>query len=701
MKTTESKFKETILRSEANLLTHPRPSAMLCPSLLKESGEVHKWTWGELRIITISLVFILLTLTSGELFAQKLTDTIKIQEVKVFGKRKIQEAAAMVSRIDTVALQMMKTQTISELLSSYSPVFLKSYGRGSTATASFRGTASSHTQVYWNGIKLNSPMRGDVDFSLFPVYFIDDISLQHGGSSLQSGSGALGGSILINNKPDWTDRFSVRYVQTIESFSTAKEYLNVGYGNGKFQFKTRLFSDYSKNNFPYYNYGVLPMHESVQKNAGYNKTGLLQEAYYRHNKHSFSAKLWAYQSDRDLPQLMSFEGDVRKETQNDRNIRAVGSWKYISGKSRLEAIAGYNHTELHYFRASTEANFVNFDSNSKEKSYSGNLNFDWNPLENLSLNWALNSADHQVSVFDKVQKIGYDHDRLELSLLNSIHFQAFPKFFVSFISRTELYDSKLVGLIPSLGAEYLTGKNEEISVKMNVSRNYHQPGLNDLYWIPGGNPYLKSENGLAGDLAFSISKRTEKIHYSGQITGFASLIDNWIVWQPSASGASYWEASNLRKVFARGVETAFSIHQKLANELFFDFKANYSHSETSNTDAVASVDKTRGKQLIYTPKDKANLFIQLDYNKYFLKVNAPFTGKRYTTSNNEESDYEKVLNPYWLINTSLGRSFTFRRFSVDAAGTIENLLNTDYMAILWRPMPGRYYSLTLQFSYRK
>lgn len=681
--------------------THPVASAMLCPSLQKERGEVRSRTWGEFRIILAPLIFIFLLLFSGKISAQKLTDTIKIQEVKVYGKRKIQEAAAMGSRIDTVALQMMKTQTISELLSSYSPVFLKSYGRGSTATASFRGTASSHTQVYWNGIKLNSPMRGDVDFSLFPVYFIDDISLQHGGSSLQSGSGALGGSILINNKPDWTDRFSVRYVQTVESFSTAKEYLNVGYGNGKLQFKTRLFSDDSKNNFPYYNYGVLPMHESVQKNAGYNKIGLLQEAYFRHNNHSFSAKIWAYQSKRDLPQLMSFEGDVRKETQNDQNFRAVGSWKYISAKTKLEAVTGYNQTELHYYRASTEANFVNFDSKSKEKSYSGNLNLDWNPLESLSLNWALNSAYHQVSVFDKVQKIGYDHDRLELSLMNSIHFRVLPKFFVSFISRSELYDNKLIGLIPSLGAEYLTGKNEEISVKMNVSRNYHQPGLNDLYWMPGGNANLKSENGLASDLAFSLSKRTEKMNYSAQITGFASLIDNWIVWQPSASGASYWEASNLRKVFARGVETALSFHQKLAKDVSMDFKANYSHAATSNIDAVSSVDKTRGKQLIYIPKDKANLFAQVDYRKYFLKVNAPFTGKRYTTSNNEESDYEKVLNPYWLISTSVGRSFTFSHFTVDAVGTIENLLNTDYMAILWRPMPGRYYSLTLQFSYKK
>lgn len=638
---------------------------------------------------------------SEEMAAQKLSDTIRIQEVQVFGKRKIEEAGSMVSHIDTLSLQMMKTQTISELLSSYSPVFIKSYGRGSTATASFRGTAPSHTQVFWNGIKLNSPMRGDVDFSLFPVYFIDDVSLLHGGSSLQSGSGALGGSVLINNKPDWTDRFSVRYVQTVESFSTAKEYLNLGYGNGKVQFKTRLFSDYSKNNFPYFNYGVLPMHNSVQKNAGYAKLGMLQEAYYRTGGHSFSAKLWAYKSDRDLPQLMSFEGETRKETQKDWNLRAVGSWKYVAGKSKLEWVAGINQTELNYFRSSTEANFVNYDSKSREKSYTSNLNFDWKPRETLSLNWSLSSAYHQVSVFDKAQKIGYDRDRLEFSLMNAFHFQPAPKLFLSFISRSELYNSKLIGFIPSLGAEYLVDRNQDVSLKLNVSRNYHQPGLNDLYWIPGGNPELKPENGYSGDLSLSFARRNEKCIFSGQLTAFASLIDNWIVWQPSASGATYWEASNLRKVFARGAEIQLAVHKRLATALSLDVKGNYSHSATSNTDAVASVDKTRGKQLIYIPKDKANLFAEVDFRQNYLKVNAPFTGKRYTTSNNEESDYENVLNPYWLVSLSVGHRVNFKPFLIDMAGTIENLTNARYMAILWRPMPGRYYSLTVQISYKK
>lgn len=650
-------------------------------------------------IASISFLFISAFMVN----AQKLNDTISLKEVKVIGQKKLEEAGMMVTHVDTLVLQMIKTQTVSELLSSHTPVFIKSYGRGSTATASFRGTAPSHTQVYWNGIKLNSAMRGDVDFSLFPVYFIDELSLQHGGSSLQSGSGALGGSILIENKPDWNNKLNIRLAQTLESFSTYKEYFSIGFGNSKVQLKTRLFSEKSNNDFPYYNYGVLPMHEAIQKNAYYHKSGLLQEIYSRFGDQSLSAQIWAYQSNRDLPQLMSYEGESRVETQKDENIRAIVNWKLVKEKTKLEYLIGLNNSTLNYFRSSNESDFVNFDSKSKEESYNSQFHFNWTPSENLSFNWSADAFYSKVSSFDKApqKKTGFDHDRLSFSLLNSAHLRVSPDWVMSFLFRSEWYDKQIIGFIPAFGTEYWIDEKQNQSFKLNLSRNYHQPGLNDLYWLPGGNPNLKPEDGLSGDLAYTFKKTDGNIGLEGQLTTYASLIDNWIVWQPSASGAYYWEAANLQKVFSRGVEMMLSGRYRIANRVLFNLKGNYSYSATSNMNALPSVDESRGKQLIYIPKHKANIFAETDFRKYYLKVNAPFTGKRYTTSNNVESDYEKVLNPYWLVNMTAGKKFNWRYLTADASLKIENLLDTDYMAILYRPMPGRYYSFTLQLQYRK
>lgn len=635
--------------------------------------------------------------------AQKLNDTISLKEVKVIGQKKLEEAGMMVTHVDTMVLQMVKTQTISELLSSYTPVFIKSYGRGSEATASFRGTAASHTQVYWNGLRVNSPMRGYVDFSLFPVYFMDDLSLQHGGSSLQSGSGALGGSILIENKPDWNRRLDIRAIQTVESFSTYKDYFNIGFGNRKVQLKTRLFSEKSSNDFPYYNYGVLPMHEAVQKNAQYHKSGLLQEVYSRFGNQLLSAQLWAYQSNRDLPQLMSYEGESRKETQKDENLRAILNWKMVKEKSKLEYVMGLNVSTLNYFRSSNESDFVNFDSRSREETYNSQLHYDWTPNENVNFNWSGETNYSTVSTFDKApqKNTGFSHNRLSFSLLNSAHVKLNPDWVMSFLFRSEWYDQKVIGFIPAFGTEYWLDEKQDHSFKLNLSRNYHQPGLNDLYWLPGGNPNLKPEDGLSGDLAYAFKKPDGNIGLEGQLTTYASFIDNWIVWQPSASGAYYWEAANLQKVFARGAEMMLSGQCEVANGVIFNLKGNYSYSATSNMNAMPSVDESRGKQLIYIPKHKANIFAEADFYNLYLKVNAPFTGKRYTTSNNVESDYEKVLNPYWLVNMTAGKKYECKHLTADVSLTVENLLDTDYMAILYRPMPGRYYSFTLQLQFKK
>lgn len=653
------------------------------------------------QIFRILFCFTFLFGLAEQIIAQKLTDTISLREVKIIGNRTLEESGLHITRLDSSEIKLMRTLTISELLTSFSPIFIKSYGRGSTASASFRGTAASHTQLYWNGLKLNSPMRGDVDFSLFPVYFIDDISLLSGGSSIQSGSGALGGSVLINNKTDWTNKLNIRYVQTFESFSTFKENFTVGFGNSRIQLKSRVYSDRSENDFPYFNYGVLPMHSTIQKDAGYSRLGFLQEGYSRFGNHSLSIRLLANKSHRNLPQLMSFEGDIRKETQDDQNINTVASWRYFAAKTRLEWVGGFSRNELSYFRSSTEAGFVNFDSKSKERSFSSQFNFGWKPYETLSFNWTANTTLNRVSIFDKAQQTGYDHDRFEFSFLNAIYFQAFPEVSLSLLSRTDLYDRVLIGFIPSFSIAYNPAFMKTSEVKLNLARNYHQPGLNDLYWMPGGNRDLKPEDGFTGDLTYRYSLNREKTSFSSELSGFASLIDNWIVWQPSANGAYYWEASNVKKVFSRGIEFQISLRKAITNAISFNLRGNYSHTATANLNAIPSVDESRGKQLIYIPKDKANLYAELNCKSWFLKINAPFTGKRYTSSNNVESDYEKVLNPYWLINLTCGKSYSVKPFQVELAAQIENLANTDYMAILWRPMPGRYYSFTMQIQYKK
>ena len=94
---------------------------------------------------------------------------------------------------DSLVLKENIALSMADVLTFNSSIFVKNYGRATLSTVSFRGTSASHTQVTWNGMRINSPMLGMTDFSTIPSYFIDDASLLHGTSSVNMVGGGLGG----------------------------------------------------------------------------------------------------------------------------------------------------------------------------------------------------------------------------------------------------------------------------------------------------------------------------------------------------------------------------------------------------------------------------------------------------------------------------------------------------------------------------
>ena len=133
--------------------------------------------------------------------------TIAIESVDISGRRPMKEIGVQRTELDTLVLRENITASLADALATGSTIFIKSYGRATLATASFRGTAPSHTQVTWNDMKVNSPMLGQVDFSLIPAYFIDDATIYHGASSVGVTGGGLGGAVTLATKApaeqDW------------------------------------------------------------------------------------------------------------------------------------------------------------------------------------------------------------------------------------------------------------------------------------------------------------------------------------------------------------------------------------------------------------------------------------------------------------------------------------------------------------------
>ncbi|RPI44861.1 MAG: Plug domain-containing protein, partial [Bacteroidetes bacterium] len=149
---------------------------------------------GYRRSVIMGAQVFLAGMTAVHVSAQGIRDSLfRIEQVEIRADRIFEKEMAGMheTRMDTAVLQEKVNLSLSDLLSENTHVFIKNHGRGALATASFRGTAPSHTQVTWNGLNINTPMAGMVDFSLVPVYIIDGLVLKHGAASLSQQSGGI------------------------------------------------------------------------------------------------------------------------------------------------------------------------------------------------------------------------------------------------------------------------------------------------------------------------------------------------------------------------------------------------------------------------------------------------------------------------------------------------------------------------------
>ena len=226
-------------------------------------------------------------------------------------------------------------------------------------------------------------------------------------------------------------------------------------------------------------------------------------------------------------------------------------------------------------------------------------------------------------------------------------------------------------------------ENQKLILGLNIGKNQHFPTLNDLYWQPGGNSNLKNENGYFIDCFINSFINKKSYNFELLISPFASIINNWIIWQPSEF--HYWTAQNIKKVFSRGVELNIKILKK----------GKITHKFTANHAFTLSTDRNLSKQLIYVPKNTGFIFYQMIFRKFSYHFSINFTDKRFTNSSNNSF----ILPAFWLLNSSISKSFNIKKIKFNLEFNVNNILNFQYQSILYRPMPGRNYGLKISGNF--
>jgi iron complex outermembrane receptor protein len=648
-------------------------------------------------------------------FSQGIRDSVfHIKQVTVISNQifKKEKAGMKQTRIDSIVLTEKINASLSELLSQNTSVFIKSNGRGALSTASFRGTTPSHTQVTWNGININSPMLGMVDFSLIPVYIIDDVNLKHGAASIADQSGGLGGSVNIGNSADWNNKTSVKCMAGVGSYNTYNSFLQFNIGNKKIQSKSRIYYNYSKNDYTFLNKSIGNINPQTgeitnpldtNKNADYMQFGFLQELYFRtDNKNIFSLKWWGQKADRTIPQATSYEGPDNSNLNNQVDIdnKIVTDYKhYFDNKNKLFVRTGFSQKQLDY----KLENYVPgiglipaiYSQSSIYSSYN-NISFFIKSVKTLTVKLSIDANFHNVNSKDSVSKTGYNENRDEFSGFMSISKEFFEKININIMLRQDFVDNNFTPFIPYVGVDYKPFAKYNFIIKGNIARNYHQPTLNDLYWQPGGNPDLLPEDGFGYETGIEYQTMFQNFALSTEITAYYNDIDNWIIWIPSYKG--YWEPRNIKKVISKGVEINTGISGSI-NKLRYRVNLTYAYTNSKNYgDLLVWGDESYGKQLVYIPLHSGNFMANINYKGFFITWQHNSYSERYTTSSNNITRRD-WLYPYFMNDLSCGKVFNVNKNTFSAELKIYNLFNETYHSVLYRPMPGINFLLLLSAKF--
>ncbi len=648
---------------------------------------------------------------------------IDIERVEVRGQRLLKDIGVQRTRLDTLVLHDNIAQSMGDVMLQNTNTFIKSYGRGTMASISVRGTAPSHTQVAWNGMPLNSPMLGMVDFSLIPAYFIDDASLYTGASSVGIASGGLGGAVTLDNRPAQERGFGLRYIQGAASYATFDEYLRLTYGGERWSVSTRVMYSSSSNDFHYTNYSKLPelvfgkdghiegrkYPREVNRNGDYRDLHVLQEAYYNtRSGNRFGAAVWYMLSSRGVPKLSTDyrSGSLTRAVQDEETVRAVLSWDRIAGSVKLGAKAGYTYTDMLYrymfdITGAGGQMVEGVHSQSYTHTGFGRFTVEYSLRDKLMVSGEVSANQHFVSSRDDAlgggstdeKVIGYRQARFEVSASASVRYRPVERFGVAASARWDVYGTKYTPVVPALFVDFLASRKGNVAVKASVTRNYRYPTLNDLYFQPGGNPDLRVEHGLTydGGVAFDAKAAHERVRIRGEVSAFDSYIDDWILWRPTFKG--FWTPLNIRRVHSYGVETKAALGADLGKGWSMEWNGLFTMTHSVNRgDKVSENDASRGKQLPYIPVYSAAVTARVAWRGWSFAYKWRYYSRRYTTSSNDLTVTGSVA-PYYMSDISLEKRFAWRWGGLSVRFDVNNLLGEEYETVLSHPMPGRNYAV--------
>jgi vitamin B12 transporter len=592
-------------------------------------------------------------------------------------------------------------QNLANLVYTDPAIQVRLYSPGGLASMSIQGLASHHNVILWNGFPIPNPMVASLDASVLNISPRENVKIVKGAFPSIGGSGAMGGTIFINQKPKLEVEHPISFGVAVGSFGLIKSNIENEWGSKKIRGNIQAQFSSSKNNFPYSN-SSLPNNPIENRiNADISNIQISAQEYIPlfskkkgdiHNGKwggllNQNSKLFLFhhwnRSNRNIPPPINTSNF--EEKQFDQSIRNAISFETKNGIGNWNLNIGSFLDELNY-----SSKLIPFSNSS---THTGILELGWNLVNQKKWGWNFSNQNFNERVWTN------NYLNTKIRNRNALQF-GFSKSIRNFRSqlnfRHEWVDAKSTPITGQLGMEWQL-KNEN-KIFGTVSRSYRLPGLNDLYWAQGGNPNLLPENGIhvqTGYNAMFYSNAGNKL--TGTFTIFQHRINNWIQWLPTP-GSTLFSPLNIKTVHSTGGESNFRSVQNYRNFVFISNVA-YSYARVVNQSVDSeNLKNSVGKLLIYTPLHNFRSQINIAWKKYQIGGKWQYTSKRYTTT---ENNPDEILDGFSLVDLELGKEWKINGNIIVVNFHANNIFNISYAQIANRPLPGINFMGGISYTFAK
>ncbi|MFZ0473197.1 MAG: TonB-dependent receptor [Bacteroidales bacterium] len=629
-----------------------------------------------------ALQFILLSSAAAQ--DMFIDDTVNISAVTVTAPAPVRHSAYSVTKIDSVTLMNYQEDDLATLLKSVSSIPVKRYGINGLASVSMRGLSGNHTLVTWNGLSVTAPGPGQIDLAIIPVFAASSVLITEGGSDLQDITGSIGGKIDLLSEPSFQGGTEGSLMLSAGSYGEYASSLILRSGNAKVSANLCLWGSKAENDFLFVSPGSSDGSEmEARTNSASSSGGVMTDIAFRFTRSALTAHFWYNDTDRELPGPVTTEQQNYGETQRDKSVRGVIKYSVSPGRVTTDITAGGSYDINLY---NNEA--FNMTGHNRSEIY----------MLKAQLGYRINDKTEIIFIagdeYQRARALNYETSYLRNVFSSSLAGRYNPVRRLKLIVQARQTFVTGTTTIPEFtaGATYLLSENGRHVIKASMSRNSKLACLNDLYWVPGGNPELMPERATGGEAGYSfLTVARSGLRNSIDITMHTSRVNDLIQWVPGETGL--WSAENVSSVNVTGIEGMAGAELPV-NKGNINAYINYAFTQSVVASSDLPDDPSKGKQLIYIPLHVLNINMNGGWKFVRAGITAAYEGRRYTTSDNSE-----WLPESFLADGNLGAVLKINKSLITVDLKVNNIFNTSAESVQYYPMPLRTYTLKIKLTF--